>query len=163
MGDTQAGAGSGHEGRVTGLWHAGVTVSDMNAALGFYRDALGLEVLSTRELDGAYCAPIIRMDPESVTAVFLGIPNTDSQIELFEYKGLERHSASSRPCDYGAGHFCLLVDDVDAVHRRITDLGFDSRGSVVEIDSGPRKGAKAVYLKDPDGYHVEIYQPPPAG
>ena len=26
------------------------------------------------------------------------------------------------------------------------------------IDRGPHSGVKAVYLVDPDGYHVELYQ-----
>ena len=33
-------------GRISGFFHAGVTVSDMDASLAFYRDALGLELVS---------------------------------------------------------------------------------------------------------------------
>jgi hypothetical protein len=31
---------------VTGFWHAGITVSDLDRSLSFYGDALGLELVS---------------------------------------------------------------------------------------------------------------------
>src|SRR5918996_6497738 len=105
-------------GRVTGFYHAGVTVRDMEEALRFYRDALGLEVESSRRLRGRDVEPIVGVEPEALVSVMLGVPGSDARVELFEYQGIERHPASSRPCDYGAGHFCLFVDDADAVHRR---------------------------------------------
>jgi catechol-2,3-dioxygenase len=57
---------------------------------------------------------------------------------------------------------CLFAEDLDALYARLTDLGYNSRGTeVVTIDRGPHAGARAVYMKDPDGYHVELYQRPP--
>ena len=100
---------------VTGFFHAGVTVSDMDAALRFYRDGLGLEVLSDGSASGATAA----------------------------------------------GHFCLFVDDAEAMLAKLTAAGFRSRaGEVVTINRGAHAGAKAVYMIDPDGYHVELYQRP---
>ena len=151
-----------HEGRVIGFWHAGVTVSDMDAALRFYRDLLGLEVESRRELEGAYAGSIVGLEIESIEAVFLTVPGSDARLELFEYRGVERHSGSCRPCDHGAGHVCLYVDDLDALHDRLQEAGFAARTEVVAIEEGPRAGAKVVYAIDPDGYHVELYQPPAA-
>ena len=148
-------------GRVTGFWHAGVTVRDMDAALRFYRDALGLEVESVTPLDGGYAGPIVGLEIGGILAVFLKVPGSDARIELFEYRGIERHSASARPCDFGAGHFCLYVDDLEAVHDNLSALGFSARGPVIPISEGPRTGAKVVYAIDPDGYHVELYERPP--
>ena len=153
------------EGRVTGFWHAGVTVKDMEEALRFYRDGLGLEIELEYEIKGDYGGPIVGLEPESMLVVFLTVPGSEAKIELFEYRGIERHSASARPCDYGAGHLCLFVDDLDPIHARLIEAGFSARGPVINIDRGRRKGAKVVYTIDPDGYHVELYQLPlaPAG
>jgi lactoylglutathione lyase len=146
---------------VTGFFHAGVTVSDMEQALRFYRDVLGLHVVSDGKTGGAEAARIWAMDPGDVRVVFLRVPGSDAMVELFEFTGIERHSASARPCDHGAGHFCLFTDDAESVHDRAIAHGFRSRGGeVVEITRGPHAGAKAVYLVDPDGYHVELYQKP---
>jgi lactoylglutathione lyase len=146
--------------RVTGFWHAGVTVSDMEEALRFYRDGLGLELESRRELEGGYAGSIVGLEIDSIDAVFLRVPGSDAQVELFEYRGVERHSASCRPCDHGAGHFCLYVEDLEALAARLRAAGFSARTEPVAIDRGPRAGATVVYAIDPDGYHVELYEPP---
>jgi lactoylglutathione lyase len=147
-------------GRVTGFYHAGVTVRDMDAALRFYRDALGLEVEANRRLDGRDAEPVVGVEPEAIVAVMLRVPDSEVRVELFEYEGIERHSASCRPCDYGSGHLCLFVDDAEAVHRRLVELGYSSRKPVFAIPAGRHAGAKAVYTIDPDGYHVELYERP---
>ena len=129
---------------VTGFFHGGITVSDMERALVFYRDGLGLE----QEFD-------------HIRAVYLRIPG-GGFVELLEYVGVERMPAASRPCDYGAGHLCLYVDDVTAVHARLVGLGFAARSSdVVDITAGPNAGARSVYMIDPDGYAVELFQKRP--
>jgi lactoylglutathione lyase len=131
----------------------------MDAALAFYRDGLGLEVAFSGESAIKYARRIWNMDPERVKVVFLKVPNTDTFVELFEFQGLERHPASARPADYGAGHMCLFVDDLDALHARLTAAGYRSRaGAVVTIEEGPHAGSKVAYMLDPDGYHVELYQ-----
>lgn len=41
-------------GSTVGFFHVGLTVADMDRALGFYRDVLGLEVLSRRTIREEY-------------------------------------------------------------------------------------------------------------
>jgi lactoylglutathione lyase len=147
---------------VDGFFHAGVTVSDMDRSLRFYRDALGLEVASDGITGGETAERIWNMPVGRVRVVFLRVPGSDAMIELFEFPDVERHAASARPPDYGAGHMCLFCDDADALHARAVEHGFTSRGGeAVAIDRGAHKGAKAAYLIDPDGYHVEIYERAP--
>lgn len=150
-----------HEGRVVGFFHAGVTVRDMEASLRFYRDALGLEPLSRGRSGGPDAERIWGMPVAGVDVAFLEVPGSEVLIEMFEFEGIERHSASARPCDYGAGHLCLYVGDVEAVWRRLRAAGFHARGEgPVTISAGPHAGARAIYTIDPDGYHVELYQRP---
>jgi catechol 2,3-dioxygenase-like lactoylglutathione lyase family enzyme len=134
----------------------------MEASLRFYRDALGLHVVSDGITGGDAAHRIWGMRTEKVRVVFLRVPGSDALVELFEFYDLERHPASARPCDFGAGHLCLFAEDLEALHARLTGLGYASRGhEVVAIGAGPHTGAKAVYMKDPDGYHVELYERPP--
>jgi lactoylglutathione lyase len=80
-------------------------------------------------------------------------------IELTSFSGIETHPASARPCDPAHGHICLFVDDLDALYARLESLGHTSRaGEVMTIPTGPLAGAKAVYMIDPDGYHVELFE-----
>lgn len=146
---------------ISGLYHAGVTVSDMDRALTFYRDGLGLEVEFDVIVDGPYLPVVLDLDFSGIRAVYLRVPGGQF-IELLEYRDIERLPAASRPCDYGAGHLCLLVEGIDEVVGRLAELGFGGRASApVDITEGPNAGARSIYLADPDGYSVELFQKPP--
>ena len=144
---------------VIGFWHAGVTVRDLETSLRFYRDGLGLEVIHRGPTEGDFRWRIWALQAEDAEVAFLRVPGSDAIIELFEFGGVERHPASARPCDYGAGHFCLLVDDAEAAWQRLREHGFGARSDgPVTADSGPHRGIKVLYAVDPDGYNVELYQ-----
>lgn len=146
---------------VTGFFHGGITVRDMDRSLVFYRDGLGLEQEFDRVLDAPYLKTVLGLAFDHIRAVYLRIPG-GGFVELLEYVGIERLPAASRPCDFGAGHLCLYVDDVAALHARLVGLGFAARsGSIVEIDAGPNQGAKSCYMTDPDGYAVELFEKRP--
>ena len=143
---------------VTGFFHAGITVSSMDRALAFYRDGLGLDEAFDRIIDAPYLREVLGLEFDHIRAVYLHVPG-GGFVELLEYAGIERLPAVSRPCDYGAGHLCLYVDDVEAMHRRLVELGFAARSSdVVDITAGPNQGARSCYMTDPDGYAVELFQ-----
>ena len=64
-----------------------------------------------------------------------------------------------RPCDVGAHHFAVLVDDIQAAHRALTE----ARGVVFthppqEVDAGYFRGHRTAYCFDPDGQIVELWQ-----
>ena len=44
---------------IGGLHHVGITVSDLDRSLAFYRDLLGMEVVFTQEKEGGYLAEIV--------------------------------------------------------------------------------------------------------
>lgn len=144
--------------QVTGFFHAGITVQDMDASLRFYRDGLGLEQQFDRLIEADYLRELLGLDFTGIRAVYLSIPG-GGIIELLEYQGIERLSAHSRPNDYGAGHVCLYVDDVVEMAATLRQHGGSSRSEgVVSLDSGPNNGAISIYMLDPDGYAVELFQ-----
>lgn len=148
-------------GNVTGFFHGGITVEEMDRSLIFYRDGLGLEIEFDRILDAPYLKEVLGLPFDAIRAVYLKIPG-GGFVELLEYRGIERLPAASRPCDPGAGHLCLFVDDVESVHDRLAGLGFDARSArVVDITAGPNAGARSAYIADPDGYYIELFQKRP--
>jgi len=147
---------------VTGFFHGGITVMEMERSLIFYRDGLGLEQAFDRILDAPYLPEVLGLSFDHIRAVYLHIPG-GGFVELLQYVGIERLPAASRPCDPGAGHLCLYVDDVAAMHERLVGLGFAARSDhVVDITAGPNQGARSCYMSDPDGYPVELFQQRPA-
>ena len=89
----------------------------MDEALRFYRDGLGLEQIFDRLLDADYLRAVLDLEFDRIRAVYLQIPG-GGIVELLEYQGIERMPAASRPCDYGAGHLCLYVDDIAGMTAR---------------------------------------------
>ena len=145
---------------ITGFFHGGITVKDMDTSLKFYRDGLQLEVEFDIINTADYLRTVVAMPFTEMRIVYLRIPNSGF-VELLEYRGVERHSASARPSDFGGGHLCLYVDDLDALVTRMHGLGYSSRSATaIDIVAGPNIGAKVVYLIAPDGYFVELFQKP---
>ena len=145
---------------ITGFFHGGITVKDMEASLKFYRDGLQLEVEFDVINSADYLRTVVAMPFSEIRIVYLRIPNSGF-VELLEYRGVERHSASARPADFGGGHLCLYVDDIEAISARMQKLGYSSRSDKpVDIVAGPNVGAKVIYMIDPDGYFIELFQKP---
>ncbi len=147
---------------VTGFFHAGITIADMDRSLRFYRDGLGLKIYFDKLLDAEYLFRELDLKFDNIRAVYLEIPG-GGYIELLEYRGIERLSAACRPCDYGSGHLCLYVTEIADLVDRLVALGGSMRShGIVDITSGPNEGAQSVYLRDPDGYSVELFVKPGA-
>lgn len=145
---------------VTGFFHAGITVRDMDTSLPFYRDVLGLEVAFERVLGADYLRTVLALPLKDIRIVYLHLPG-GGYVELLEYRGLETLSATSRPCDFGAGHLCLFVDDIDELVDTARQMGYRARSqSPVDITEGPNAGARSIYLLDPDGYPIELFRKP---
>lgn len=143
---------------VTGFFHAGITVRDMDVSLRFYRDALGLHQQFDKLIEADYLREILALPFTAIRAVYLDIPG-GGIIELLEYQGLERMPAQSRPCDYGAGHLCLYVQDIQSVADALIAAGGTPRSErPVLITAGPNQGSTGFYLHDPDGYPVELFE-----
>ena len=148
---------------VVGARHAGITVSDLDRSLGFYCGTLGLELLWRRLYEEPEIRELVGV-PEAtgLEIAMLRIPGSNVDVELIEYQGCERTSGSTRPCDYGAGHFCVFVREIEALHADLLAKGvrFRSAGPV-EMTGGANRGGKSLYALDPDGYIFELHQRPP--
>ncbi len=148
---------------ITGFFHGGIAVSDMDRSLAFYRDLLGLEVHFDVTLDAVdYVHAVMGIAMTDARLVYLTIPGTpDVFIELIEYHGTDARQTVPRAWDPGTGHLCFHVSDAQNLHERAVGLGYRSRSDgAIEIPVGPNAGGRAAYLLDPDGYHVELFQRP---
>lgn len=146
-------------GNVVGLFHGGVTVTDIDRSVAFYRDLLGFEVAARRDATEEYLCQMHGQAFTTVRMAFLTIPNSDSMIELIEYQGVETQKPAYLPSDPSTGHLCFLVDDIEAVDARLRSVGCPARSvRPIEITAGPNKGGWAVYFADPDGYPIEFIQ-----
>lgn len=147
------------DGLVVGFFHGGISVTDLERSLGFYRDELHLEVLAQRDATDEYLRRMHELPFTVVRMAFLRIPNSTTVIELLEYRGIELNRPTYVPMDPATGHVCFLVDDIHALFDRLHARGHRSRSATpIEITAGPNRGSWAVYFEDPDGYPVEFIE-----
>ena len=148
---------------IIGARHGGITVSDMDRALEFYAGLLGLEIVWRGDLPATVVGRIVGVPEASgFDVAFLRIPGSETQVELVEYKGIEKESGAGSPSRHGTGHFCVFVQSIDGLHEDLAAKGvrFRSNGPI-EMTTGPNTGGKSLYSLDPDGYVFEFHERPP--
>jgi catechol 2,3-dioxygenase-like lactoylglutathione lyase family enzyme len=148
---------------VNGVHHTCYTVSDLDRTVAFYSE-LGCEPLAEQEKQGGYLAAIVGYPDAHVRMAHLRVPGAEHVIELFQYLAPAGARADVAPVNVGASHVCFLVDDLPELYERLRARGVDSFVSApVEVDTGVNRGGWALYLRDPDGITVELFQPPARG
>jgi catechol 2,3-dioxygenase-like lactoylglutathione lyase family enzyme len=137
--------------------HTGVTVSDIDRAIRFWRDVIGFEVTEKVRRGGELLEMITGVAGAEIDIAYVKAPG--HLIELLEYvKPDDTAVSQARPCDPGHMHLCFTVENIDAVVDAARAGGFDPVNPIQTIASGPRKGARAVYTRDPDGIVLEFIE-----
>jgi methylmalonyl-CoA/ethylmalonyl-CoA epimerase len=129
----------------TTVHHIAVAVRDLDEALVFYRDALGLEVITRREV------------PKEGVEIAL-LASGEAEIELIQplddeggvARFLEKHGE-------GLHHLCLKVDDIDQAIARVREMG--GRLLSEEPQVGP-EGERYVFIhpRSAHGVLLELYE-----
>ncbi|HEY6397145.1 MAG TPA: VOC family protein [Solirubrobacteraceae bacterium] len=155
---------SNHRDLVVMLHHTGYTVSDLERSLLFYRDLLGCEVVATQEKQGGYLAEIVGYSDAHVRMAHLRAPESGHIIELFQYLAPASEPSAGRrrlePRNVGTAHMCFVVSDLTATYDRLLAAGVEFVSPPVAIDTGINAGGYALYLRDPDGIPMELFQLP---
>jgi methylmalonyl-CoA/ethylmalonyl-CoA epimerase len=131
--------------RVKQINHIAVVVEDMDKALSFWRDALGMELQGMREVPA-----------EKSQVAFLPLPG--SEVELVQPttddSGIAKYLAKRGP---GMHHLCLEVDDIEGMMSQLKSRG------VRLINDEPRIAADGkryafIHPESTSGVLVELYQ-----
>jgi catechol 2,3-dioxygenase-like lactoylglutathione lyase family enzyme len=145
---------------IIGAHHTSFTVADLERSLEFFRDVLGLEIVFVREVRDEYFGRIVGLPGAVVKAALLRIPGTGHHIELFEYLRPRGQAHRPRPCDPGSAHLSLLVNDLPKLCAELQAKGVSFTSDPVRIDVGPNLGGYGIYLSDPNGILIELFQQP---
>jgi len=123
------------------ILHTMLRVGDLDRALDFYVEVLGMRVLRRKEYPGG-----------RFTNVFVGYGDEASAavLEL-------THNWDTRTYDLGSGygHVAIEVDDAYQACEEVK-----KRGGKVTREAGPMKHGTTViaFVEDPDGYKIEFVQ-----
>ena len=144
--------------------HTMIRVKDLQKSLDFYTRVLGFTLLEKKDFPDAefslYFLALINdksqipTDPAARHQWRKSIPGV---LELTYNYGTEKdpefsyHSGNSDP--RGFGHLCVSVPDIKAACQRFEDLGVDFQKRLTD-----GRMRDIAFIKDPDGYWVEIIQ-----
>jgi catechol 2,3-dioxygenase-like lactoylglutathione lyase family enzyme len=140
-------------------------VGDLDKAVAFYRDGLGLDVQGAPA--NADANPALRHMfglPDASLRWTIGRPaGMRGGVEIVEITRAGGKPLERRLQDSGAVTLIVLVRDIDAVFGRLKQLGapvVTRGGSPIPVPGGAQR-SRAVIVKDPDGHFVELFQPDP--
>ena len=117
------------------LAHTMIRVKDLDATIAFYTEFLGLAEVKRAEIGG------------EATLVFLADPERNYYIEL-------THNHDDRDYQLGDqfGHLAFTTEDLDGVIQDVEAKGWWYR------QSKPGNSSRYIFVKDPNGYDIEILQ-----
>lgn len=120
--------------------HSMIRVLDEARSVDFYDRCFGLKVAD-------------RLDFDSFTLIYLSNDESGTELELTVNKD------RTEPYDLGDGygHVAFSVADVDATHARLLSEGFAPR-KLVDFAPGGEVIARFFFIRDPDGYEIEVLQ-----
>jgi lactoylglutathione lyase len=123
------------------ILHTMLRVGNLDRAVKFYTDVLGMKLLRTTDRpEQKYSLAFVGYDVEDRTAV----------LELTYNYGVERYDLGS-----AFGHVAIEVPDVKGACEKVR-----KQGGKVTREPGPVKGGTTViaFVEDPDGYKIEFIE-----
>lgn len=131
--------------RIKSINHVAVVVDDMQKALSFWRDALGMELHGLRDVPA-----------EKSQVAFL--PLTGSEVELVtpttDDSGIAKYLAKRGP---GMHHICLEVDDIVGMLAQLQAKGIRLINEEPRIAADGKKYA-FIHPESTSGVLVELYE-----
>jgi catechol-2,3-dioxygenase len=122
---------------IVGISEIVLWIADKGKALQFYRDLLGLEVIS----------------PPTLPNVFLKVGDGNAGIPQMVVLVPKNEAVRTKPSGYQLHHmaFELPEEAFDTQHKALVAAGYEPRGGIHPILS-----SRTMYIDDPDGNEVEF-------
>jgi catechol 2,3-dioxygenase-like lactoylglutathione lyase family enzyme len=134
--------------------HLVVGVTDMDRALAFYRDVLGMEVIFETLISGEPFDAVLHAKRKQEGRVVGGLLG-GLMVELLSLGAKPAEDKPARRGITGIHNVSLSVTDLNDTHRRIIDAGYPPEQEPFEIG-----GVRMFFVKDPDGTPVEFIELP---
>jgi catechol 2,3-dioxygenase-like lactoylglutathione lyase family enzyme len=138
--------------------HTSFTVNDLDRSIAFYRDLLGLELISLAGRDPAFVEKVTGIPGANLKVAYLQAPG--HRLELIQYLNPPGKKLELQTHNVGCAHLAFNVDDLPAMYANLKARGVPFKSSPLEVSAGPNKGTLTVYFTDPDGITLELLQAP---
>lgn len=121
----------------TELIHTCYRIGDIERSVSFY-EALGFEEVGRMDIRN-----------EAVN-VFMGLPGDGPRLELTYNHGVDSYELGT-----GYNHIAVTVDNVDRTLTRLAENGIEPEKPPYQVREG---GSRICFVRDPDGYRVELIE-----
>jgi lactoylglutathione lyase len=122
------------------LIHTCYRIGDIDRSVAFYK-ALGFDEISRMPIR------------DEAINVFMGLPNDGARLELTYNFGVDSYELGT-----GYNHIAVTADDLDATLERLAGEGIEPEKPPYTVrDGGPR----LCFVRDPDGYRIELIESNP--
>lgn len=145
------------------IMHVGVTVSDMDRSIAFYRDVLGLQFQGELLMEGEATDKLFAAEGCRVRVAYLKGEGTlqAPPVELIQM--ISPKSPAADKADLfktSISEICFETEDIEAEYVRLKAQGVEilSEPQTFDFTSSGFGKSKAIYFKDPDGIILELMQ-----
>ncbi len=142
---------------ILGAHHAALAVPDMNAALTFYCDVLGFEIVMEAELPSGVDMMSAALGVNDSAFTVRMIKKGSSCLELFEFGASEEGDPLRPPNRIGITHIAFASDDIDVDYQYLVDNGVQFNTDLFGAAPG-----RFAYGRDPFGNVIELLEHNPA-
>ncbi len=145
------------------IYHVGLTVSDMDRSIAFYRDVLGLQFQGDLLMDGPETEAMFRRKNCRARVAYLNSSEKTGMppVELIQFVDADVEKQSADLFTTSVSELCFYTEDIEAMYQRLQEHQVDCLSAPQSFDftaSGFGK-SKAFYFRDPDGIILEMMQP----
>lgn len=145
------------------IYHVGLTVTDMDRSVKFYRDILGLKYQGEILMEGKETELMFRKPDCMARVAYLnGAKDMNMPpVELIQFIGTEIEHNSPELFRTSISELCFYAEDADKAYRYLLEQGVECMSEPQEFDfrANGFGRSRAFYFKDPDGIILEIMQP----
>ena len=145
------------------IYHVGLTVSDLDASVKFYRDIMGLQYQGEIFMEGPETEILFQRKGCKARVAYLNGADDLRMppVELIQFTDVKSAEHKTDLFETSVSEICFYTDDADKVYKRLVENGVECLSEPQDFDftkDGFGK-SRAFYLRDPDEIILEIMQP----
>jgi glyoxylase I family protein len=147
--------------RIKRFRHVAIVVRDLDRMVNFYTQTLGFLVKRRFTIRSEDFQKGIRVPNAEATGVHLQVPNSDIEIELFQFRETKDVASSAPANAQGYRHMAFVVDNLQQTWKELKKKGVSFLSEPITVKE-PKEvaGFQFVYFLDPEGNIIELNELP---
>ena len=142
---------------VTGFFHTGFVVKDLDASIKFYTEVIGLKLTGRTERKGEFAEKLLGFPGVHLRGAFLDM-GEGHQLELLQYFNPPSGPNTMERNNIGAAHLAFFVDDLETFYKEASAKGLKPLSEPAYLYQDGKLQRKAIYAQDPDGNWLEFVE-----